>query len=81
MTGKRPDLDWLSPAQKDALIGDLWRQLAAAQSEVRLLKRRLGMAEQQAGRLADTLRDRLREADPRPPAEPPAALSVSSAVG
>lgn len=81
MTGKRPDLDRLSPAQKDALIGDLRRQVSAAQSEVRLLKRRLGMAEQQAGRSAGTLRDRLREADPRPPAEPPAALSVKLGRG
>ncbi len=81
MTGKRPDLGRLSSEQKDALIRDLWRQVAAAQSEVRLLKRRLGMAEQQAERSAGALRDRLREADPRPPTAPPAALSVKLGRG
>ena len=42
MTDKRPDLARLSPEEKDALIRDLWRQVAAGQSEARLLKRRLG---------------------------------------
>ena len=29
MTGKRPDLAKLSPEEKNALIRDLWRQVAA----------------------------------------------------
>ena len=73
MTGKRPDLGRLSPEQKDALIRDLWRQVAAAQSEVRLLKRRLGMAEQQAERSA--------ERPARPPARGRAAAAGRAAGG
>lgn len=49
--------------EKDALIGDLRRQLAAAQSEVRLLKRR-------------GLLDELRAAAPRQPAAPPPQVSL-----
>lgn len=80
MNGKRPDLGKLSPEQKDALIRDLWRQVAAGQSEVRLLKRRLGLAgpanepsDEQSGRV---LLDKLRDAAPRPPSEPPSGMSV-----
>ena len=45
MNARRPDLARLTPPEKDALIRDLWRQVAAGQSEARLLRRRLGMAE------------------------------------
>ena len=61
MNARRPDLGQLTPEQKDALIGDLRRELAAAQSEARLLKRRLGMAPP-AGRASESaLLGRLRE--------------------
>jgi len=84
MSGKRPDLAKLTPEQKDALIGDLWRQIAAGQSEARLLRRRLGLAEQQRERAEEsadkqagrTLLDALREADPRRPSQPSSAISV-----
>ncbi|WP_421996992.1 hypothetical protein [Reyranella sp.] len=66
----------LSPQEKDALIRELRRQVAAGRSEVRLLRRRLGFAEQAADRSAGELLDRLREADPRPTAAPPATLAV-----
>jgi len=62
MTGKRPDLARLSPDQKDALIRDLWRQVAAGQSEARLLKRRLGMAEPSGDRSESVLLGKLRDA-------------------
>ena len=45
MNAKRPDLAKLTPPEKDALIRDLWRQVAAGQSEARVLRRRLGIAE------------------------------------
>jgi hypothetical protein len=54
--------------EKDALIRDLRRQLAAAQSEIRLLKRR-------------GLLDQLREAAPRKPAAAPAPVQVSVKLG
>ena len=76
MNGKRPDLGKLSPEQKDALIRDLWRQVAAGQSEARLLKRRLGMAEPASEPSERVLLDKLRDAAPRSPSEPPAGISV-----
>ncbi|MGE4076808.1 MAG: hypothetical protein AB7F22_14735 [Reyranella sp.] len=45
---KRPDPRKLSPEQKDALIRDLQRQVATGQSELRLLRRRLGLTQQQS---------------------------------
>lgn len=48
MTAKHPDPRKLSPEQKDVLIRDLQRQVASGQSELRLLRRRLGLAQQQA---------------------------------
>jgi len=81
MTGKRPDLAKLSPEEKDALIRDLWRQVAAGQSEARLLKRRPGMAEPAAGRSASVLLDKLRDAAPRPSTEPPSGIAVKLGRG
>ena len=46
MNAKRPDPAKLTSTEKDALIRELRRQVAATQSEARLLRRRLGMAEQ-----------------------------------
>ena len=68
-------------ADKDALITDLRRQLAAAQSEARLLKRRLEAAKPAAPSTAPTtapsreLLDELRAAAPRKTAAP-AAVAV-----
>ena len=76
MTGKRPDLAKLSPQEKDALIRDLWRQVAVGQSEARLLKRRLGMAEPAGEALEGALLDKLREAAPRRPSQPPAGIAM-----
>ena len=76
MKGKRPDLAKLSPEQKDALIRDLWRQVAAGQSEARLLKRRLGMAQPADEPSERVLLDELRDAAPRRPSEPPLGTSV-----
>jgi hypothetical protein len=78
---KRPDLAKLSPEEKDALIRDLWRQVAAGQSEARLLKRRLGMAEPPDDRSESVLLDKLRHAAPRPPVEPPSGISVKLGRG
>ena len=81
MNAKRPDLGQLTPEQKDALIGNLRRELAAAQSEARLLKRRLGMAPP-AGRASESaLLGRLREAAPRRPVEPPSGIAVKLGRG
>jgi hypothetical protein len=67
---------------RDALIGDLRRQLAAAQSEVRLLRRRLGLAEQRQERAADAaLLEALREAAPRKAWQPPATVLVKLGRG
>lgn len=81
MNAKRPDPSQLSSEQKDALIRDLRREVAAAQSEARLLKRRLGMAESVRGRSDGALLDRLREAAPRPPVEPQPGISVKLGRG
>ena len=67
MNAKRPDLAKLSPTEKDALIRDLWRQVAAGQSEARVLRRRLGIAEQASEKGESALLERLREAAPRRP--------------
>lgn len=55
MSGNAPDAD---------VIRELRRELAAAQSEIRLLKRRLGDVENRAGS-DGALRDRLRDAVPQ----------------
>ena len=85
MNAKRPDLAKLSPTEKDALIRDLWRQVAAGQSEARVLRRRLGMAEQASEKGESALLERLREAAPRRPADllagPPAGLAVKLGRG
>jgi hypothetical protein len=94
MSGERPDLDALSPQEKDALIRDLWRQVAVAQSEARLLRRRLATAQLPAGQRADgeptaeeepgrTLLDELREAAPRRPAaaQAPVAPKLGRRLG
>lgn len=81
MSAKRPDLDELSSEQKDALIRDLWRQVAAGQSEVRLLKRRLGQAPQGHEASQSALLDKLRAAAPRPSTEPPPGIAVKLGRG
>ena len=81
MTDKRPDLGKLSVEQKDALIRDLWRQAAAVQSEARLLKRRLGMAQTAAERSENVLLEKLRDAAPRPSVEPPSGIAVKLGRG
>lgn len=57
-------------ADKDALIADLRRRLAASQSEARLLRRRLDAARPAAPRPARELLGELREAAPRKAATP-----------
>ncbi|MBL6615911.1 MAG: hypothetical protein ISP49_09815 [Reyranella sp.] len=81
MNGKRPDLAKLTPPEKDALIRDLWRQVAAGQSEARLLRRRLGIAEQASEKGESALLEKLREAAPRRPVEPPAGFAVKLGRG
>ena len=78
---KRPDLAKLSPEQKDALIRDLWRQVAVGQSEARLLKRRLGTAEPPGDRSESVLLDKLRDAPPRPSVEPPSGIAMKLGRG
>ena len=81
MNAKRPDLAKLTPVEKDALIRDLWRQVAAGQSEARLLKRRLGMAEPSGDRSESVLLGKLRDAAPRPSVEPPSGIAVKLGRG
>lgn len=81
MNGKRPDLAKLTPGQKDALIRDLWRQVAAGQSEARLLKRRLAMAQPAREPSERVLLDELRDAAPRPASEPPSRIAVKLGRG
>ena len=84
MSGQQPDPARLTSEQKDALIRDLRRQVATAQSEVRLLRRRLGVAEQQRAAsqgssdeaAGHTLRDALRSAAPRRSPQPPSTIAV-----
>jgi hypothetical protein len=61
VTNKRPDLGRLSSAEKDELIHDLWRQVAAGQSETRLLRRRLGFFEQERAKAAPPSDERDRQ--------------------
>jgi len=81
MNAKRPDLAKLTPAEKDALIRDLWRQVASGQSEARVLRRRLGIADEASGKGESALLEKLREAAPRRPVEPPAGLVVKLGRG
>lgn len=91
MTTGRPEPDALSPAEKDALIRDLRRQLAAARSEARLLRRRLGVAEKAGEQTAEPtgeprgerseLFERLRKAAPRRSTEPLVGISVKLGRG
>jgi len=74
MNANRPDLATPSSAEKDALIRDLRREVALGQSEVRLLRRRLGLAEQQRDEHA--LREALRTAAPRRGLQPPPSIAV-----
>ena len=67
MTGSPADAD------KDALIAELRRQLAASQSEARLLKRRLEVATTPRAR---NLASELRDAAPRKTAAPAAGVAV-----
>jgi hypothetical protein len=67
---------------KDALIRDLRRQLAVAQSEARLLRRRLGLAEGQRERAeGSTLLEALRQAEPRRASAPPSSILVKLGRG
>jgi len=81
MSDKRPDLAKLTPAEKDALIRDLWRQVAAGQSETRVLRRRLGIAEEASEKGESALLEKLREAAPRRPVEPPTGIAVKLGRG
>lgn len=81
MNAKRPDLAKLGASEKDALIRDLWRQVAAGQSEARLLRRRLGIAEEASEKGESALLERLREVSPRQPTEPPTGLAVKLGRG
>ncbi len=81
MNAKRPDLAKLGASEKDALIRDLWRQVAAGQSEARLLRRRLGIAEEASEKGERALLERLREVSPRQPAGPPTGLAVKLGRG
>ncbi len=83
MTG-RPDLASLTAAEKDSLIRALWRDQSADRAELRRLRRELdraGVADPPAGASADTLRERLRTADPRPRAASPAAVPTGLGRG
>jgi hypothetical protein len=80
MNAKRPDLAKLTSPEKDALIRDLWRQVAAGQSEARVLRRRLGIAEE-ASEKGNALLEKLREAAPRRSVEPPAGIAVKLGRG
>ena len=81
MTAKAPDPGQLAPEHKDALIRDLRRELAAARSEARLLKRRLGMAGPAGEASGGALLGRLRDAAPRPSVEPPREVAVKLGRG
>ena len=85
MNARRPDLAKLTAQEKDALIRDLWRQVAAGQSEARVLRRRLGIAEEASGKGESALLEKLREAAPRRPGDllagPPAGFAVKLGRG
>jgi hypothetical protein len=80
MNAKRPDLAKLTSPEKDALIRDLWRQVAAGRSKARVLRRRLGIAEE-ASEKGNALLEKLREAAPRRSVEPPAGIAVKLGRG
>ena len=75
MSGEPPE-----PDNEAAVIRELRRELAAAQSEIRLLRRRLGDAESGADGSTGALRDRLRDAAPqrRSAAPPQATMKLGS---
>jgi hypothetical protein len=87
MSDERPDRGALSPEEKTALVGDLRRQLASAQSEIRLLKRRLERQRpvgQASGEATEgTLRERLRQAAPqrRLAAPPQVSMTLGRRLG
>jgi len=55
----------MSEQPTDPTVADLKQELAAAQSEIRLLRRRLGDAQKTADRTESDLRQKLRDAVPR----------------
>ena len=77
MSEQQPDPGALSAQEKTALIADLRRQLAAAQSENRLLRRRLGDAERTADSSEGSLREQLRKAAPRRRSGTPREVSMT----
>ena len=67
---------------KDALIRELRRQLAVAQSEARLLRRRLGLAKERRERAeGSALLEALRQAEPRRASSPPSTILVKLGRG
>ena len=54
----------MSDQPTDPIVADLKRELAAAQSEIRLLRRRLGDTQKTADRTESDLRQKLRDAVP-----------------
>ena len=77
---ERPTLDAMSTAEKDTLIRALWREQAADRAELRRLRRRLGEAPPERPD-ASPLLARLRDADPRPRGEAPAAVEAGLGRG
>jgi len=81
MIDERPDIGALSPDDQIAQIGTLRRDLAAAYSEIRLLKRRLerqrAEAQEPGEASEETLRDRLRRALPQRRSVAPAQASMT----
>lgn len=65
MSDTGPDLGTLSLEEKAALISDLRRELRAAQSEIRVLKRRLADGRTSGDATEGSLRARLRDAAPQ----------------
>lgn len=86
MTG-RPDLASLTEAEKDALIRALWRDQSADRAELRRLRwgldpgNAVAAADTPAATAADALRERLREADPRPRAASPVPVPAGLGRG
>jgi macrolide transport system ATP-binding/permease protein/lipoprotein-releasing system ATP-binding protein len=69
--------------QTDTLVDELRRELAAAQSEIRLLRRRLGDAQKTADRTEGELREKLRNAVPhrQSAATPQASMQLGRRLG
>ena len=69
--------------QTDPLVDELRRELAAAQSEIRLLRRRLGDAQKTADRTEGELREKLRNAVPhrQSTATPQASMQLGRRLG